>query len=771
MKTLLAIILLHLIALIGTSQCTLQLTLRITDLNQQLPLAFVVAELHADESSDQASLQASLTDSSGIIIWKDLCAGKYHIKLHRVGLDDYSTSIALTSSQVLEIQAAPNSMMLQHIMVQTNRGFRDSDIAQAISDEDVQNQRGKTLAEMLSHATGVRIQRTGNNITKPMIQGLQGNRLLFYYQGVRHESQQWGSEHAPEIDPFSATKFIVYKGPSALRFGHDAIGGLVKIENEDIPMTIGVQQRWQMSSASNGKMGAVSGSISWRPKRLSSFGLRMQGTAQRCGNYQTPELYLDNTSARNRHFSALAQFDKNSIHSEIFYSLYAGDIGIFAGSHIGNITDLENVLQGDSIRTSNTFSYAIERPKQHMVHELVKWNLSGKTSAFSSWIIQLARQYNLRDEYDRFGALNDSIAALNLPELHMEITTHSGFAAYSYKKDNWSMEVKTDAMRQENTTSGRVFIPNFLQSELGGYACLLHRKKRNEWMFSARYDWRTTTSFFYTQERLETPTHDFKGWSGALARHQHVGKNTQITWNVGHSWRAPHPNELYANGLHHGTATIEYGNANLQPERAWSTQSQLISQNDSWNVQVEGYFKYIRNFINLTPTGQYTATIRGVFPTFKFQPEDIRMRGIDAKLIYHVHEHLQIGTECSLVRAIHAETNDWIYRMPADQYRCLVMTNIHRHPDGAPTFIQLYYTYVNQQWRIPQNGEYVAPPKAYSLLQLRLRRSFQWEKYTLDLSMSVDNILNQKYRDYLDAMRYYTDAAGRSVSLNLDLHF
>ncbi|MFM7814524.1 MAG: hypothetical protein ACKO66_08420, partial [Flavobacteriales bacterium] len=124
MKTLLAIILLHLIALIGTSQCTLQLTLRITDLNQQLPLAFVVAELHADESSDQASLQASLTDSSGIIIWKDLCAGKYQIKLHRVGLDDYSTSIALTSSQVLEIQAAPNSMMLQHIMVQTNRGFR-----------------------------------------------------------------------------------------------------------------------------------------------------------------------------------------------------------------------------------------------------------------------------------------------------------------------------------------------------------------------------------------------------------------------------------------------------------------------------------------------------------------------------------------------------------------------------------------------------------------------------------------------------------------------
>ena len=83
-------------------------------------------------------------------------------------------------------------------------------------------------------------------------------------------------------------------------------------------------------------------------------------------------------------------------------------------------------------------------------------------------------------------------------------------------------------------------------------------------------------------------------------------------------------------------------------------------------------------------------------------------------------------------------TKEWIYRMPADQYRCFMMTNIHRHPDGVPTFIQLYYTYVNTQWRVPQNSEYVAPPKAYSLIQLRVRRSFQWKQYTMDLSMSAE---------------------------------
>ena len=54
--------------------------------------------------------------------------------------------------------------------------------------------------------------------------------MLTINNGVRQEGQQWGNEHAPEIDPFIAAKLTVVKGVDELRYGSDAIGGVVLVE-------------------------------------------------------------------------------------------------------------------------------------------------------------------------------------------------------------------------------------------------------------------------------------------------------------------------------------------------------------------------------------------------------------------------------------------------------------------------------------------------------------------------------------------------------------
>src|SRR5690606_33922304 len=74
---------------------------------------------------------------------------------------------------------------------------------------------------------GVNILRTGSNIAKPVLNGLYGSRLLIVNNGVRHESQQWGLDHAPEIDPFSAQSITVIKNADAVRYGPDALAGVI----------------------------------------------------------------------------------------------------------------------------------------------------------------------------------------------------------------------------------------------------------------------------------------------------------------------------------------------------------------------------------------------------------------------------------------------------------------------------------------------------------------------------------------------------------------
>jgi iron complex outermembrane receptor protein len=48
---------------------------------------------------------------------------------------------------------------------------------------------------------------------------MHSNRVLILNNGIRQEGQQWGSEHAPEIDPFMAQKLTVIKGAAGVRYG------------------------------------------------------------------------------------------------------------------------------------------------------------------------------------------------------------------------------------------------------------------------------------------------------------------------------------------------------------------------------------------------------------------------------------------------------------------------------------------------------------------------------------------------------------------------
>ncbi|MFM9075334.1 MAG: TonB-dependent receptor, partial [Bacteroidota bacterium] len=69
----------------------------------------------------------------------------------------------------------------------------------------------------------------------PVIHGVHSQRILILNHGVRQEGQQWGAEHAPEIDPLIASDIQVIKDASAIRYGVDAIGGVVVVNPPALP--------------------------------------------------------------------------------------------------------------------------------------------------------------------------------------------------------------------------------------------------------------------------------------------------------------------------------------------------------------------------------------------------------------------------------------------------------------------------------------------------------------------------------------------------------
>jgi len=109
-----------------------------------------------------------------------------------------------------------------------------------LSGAELEATRGLSLGESLKSIAGVNSLQTGPSISKPVIHGVYSNRVLIMNNGVRQEGQNWGNDHAPEIDPFIATKVTVIKGAASIRYGSDAIGGAILLDPKDLPAQPGI---------------------------------------------------------------------------------------------------------------------------------------------------------------------------------------------------------------------------------------------------------------------------------------------------------------------------------------------------------------------------------------------------------------------------------------------------------------------------------------------------------------------------------------------------
>jgi outer membrane receptor protein involved in Fe transport len=104
-------------------------------------------------------------------------------------------------------------------------------------------------------------------------------------QGVKQEGQQWGLDHGLEIDPFGVGRVEIIKGPAAVLYGSDAIGGVVQVKAAPFPMAGEIKgQLTQLYRSVNdqygisGELAGHQGSVAWR----------IRGTLQDYADYRLP---------------------------------------------------------------------------------------------------------------------------------------------------------------------------------------------------------------------------------------------------------------------------------------------------------------------------------------------------------------------------------------------------------------------------------------------------------------------------------------------------
>jgi iron complex outermembrane receptor protein len=179
------------------------------------------------------------TDITGQYRFNNICSGTYMILVNHASCDSIKLQLSIQKNQIKNFRLPHSINELETVNVFAKRDLQVNTIKEELSEKSIQATRGQSLGEMLKKVNGVAVLQTGSTIFKPVIHGLHSQRILLVNNGVRLESQQWGSDHAPEIDPFIAEKFTVLKGAGALRYGSDAIAGAVLIEPKALPKKVG----------------------------------------------------------------------------------------------------------------------------------------------------------------------------------------------------------------------------------------------------------------------------------------------------------------------------------------------------------------------------------------------------------------------------------------------------------------------------------------------------------------------------------------------------
>ena len=735
-------------------------------------LSGITKEEHKPEPLSYAVIQVLeldtiiSSDDEGHYIFQDLCEGKYTLVCSFLGFKTDTQSIYLNKDMGVFFNLHPNNCELDEVVV------KGTSIALEVKLNEPINSVAIEGIGMVEEMSGASTLKTGNNTTKPINHGLHSNRLRIIQAGASIENQQWGEEHGVEL---SGVRSFTLSDQNMLMYNHDGIGGTLIAEpsisvNEDSLQNI--QGSVFSSVNSNGRAGKVGGEIEGKLEPIPWLGIKLFGSSSRGGDIHTPDYNLKNTGFMNYDYGVMLDAKHKKFTSLMFYSLVNQELGIYSGSHIGSVTDFQNAInasQPDDIHTGE-FDYLISGPKQHVEHELFSYKLKYN----EKYEVQISRQFNRREEYEGHGGEEPKIdLQLNLTTLNGDIRCYTSFLK------EWNSIIGVNMMDQVNTWDYRNFIPNFQNRRMGGYM-LMRNDSIDEGKvilkLGARYDYYNNDFYLLSglvNREYGNPSYDF-GVSRDL------GNNFIISFTNGMSWRPPSANELFSDGIHHGAATFEVGDVDLGKEISYQNQLNILKNSSKVSSSVSMYANYIQNYIYSQPTGEVLLTVRGAFPMYQYVQTDALFYGSDFQLNYNLPDIINTESKFSIVKTYDFEVqNSLIGIMPnrVEQNISIHTQEFNKYEKG--NFVRhncqltLEGAYYFERKNTNNELEFLSPPPGYFLFnsifiyQVKNKKDYR----PVNIRFAINNILNTRYRNYMNRYRFFADEMGRNFKLSLEIPF
>lgn len=683
--------------------------------------------------------RGATTHGDGSFHIAGLPAGVHTVRVERLGYRTRTLEVSTEGGGVLlviELESSP--MDISGLVVTgalTERAAAEAlRPVNVLSGQDLQRRLQGTVAATLKSEPGVAVTSMGPATARPVIRGLSGDRVLMLEDGGRSgDMSSTGSDHASALDPSSARRIEVVRGPAAILYGSNALGGVINVIRDEVPSDVPHHPTGAVTLQGQSVTGAFGGGAHVRFGVTDHIPVRIEVGGRTSGDLRTPVGRLENTGVDTWNVGAGAAWVEERGHLGGAVRAYQNHYGIpggFVGGHEAGV-----------------------RIEMERVSTRVDGRLEGEWGPF--------RSIDIDGGYTWYRHLE--IEPPNIIGTFFKLHTTSGDVLARH--DAWGPfsngAVGARASFEDFTFAGGLSTPNTRRSTLAGYVFEEIDLDPLRIEAGLRYDWARTdpqeddpnASIGAIRDRT------FHAASGSIGLLYGFGGGFAAGASVARAFRTPDVNELYSEGPHLAAYAFEVGNPSLENEVGTGLDAFVRLDRERVSAELTAFRNDISGYIYPSETGE---TSRTNLPVYQFRGDDAVLRGFEGRLDWSLVGHLTFHGTLSYVEGRRDSGDTPLPLIPPLQSRLGLE---YEHPRW---FLRGETMFAGRQDRL---DEFETATPGYTVFDLSAGLRVTVGGRLNVLTVSAENLTDREYRNHLSRVKEIMPEAGRGLSVTYRVVF
>lgn len=632
--------------------------------------------------------------------------------------------------------------------------------------------KANSLGETVNRLPGVQSSYFGPGVGRPIIRGMDGARVQVLSDGLASGDVSTVSvDHAVSIEPFLANQIEVLKGPATLLYGGGAIGGVVNVLDKRIPTRVpekGYEGELELRANTVANQGAGVFGIT---AGTGNFAVRAEGTKRQDDEYEIPGSPGKQAGSFNDtdSYSLGASFIGERGYLGLAYGEQNLSYGLLAHEHADCHTHAARDWHCVGEEDGHGGHGHDEDEHDHDDHEDEHDHDHGHDHDHAGvpYIKMKQKRWDLR------GELNDPLPGFELARLRVGHSNYShdeiegGEAATRFSNDatdarleltheplfGWRGVLGVQTQRRDFQALGEeAYVPPTLTRNHALF--LLEEYSVGDWRYELglRHEWQDI-------DAEGEPDTNHSGTSVSAGAVWTFAPEYSLGFSLSRSQRLPTAEELYANGPHAATRTVELGNVDLDEETSHNAELTLRKFAGRTTFSFSLFRNQVSDFIYAADTGH---DVGGGYREIEYRQQDAVLTGAEGSVTYALTDATDITLFGDHVRGKLKGDGD-LPRIPADRLGVRVNQAFTPAVSGELEFYRVQ--------RQDDIADYETETSGYNMLGAGLSYRGALNETRYQLFLKGNNLLDERARNHSSFIKDDVLLPGRNLTVGMRLSF